>query len=94
MMMKDGGFPLRKWTSNSEKFREMVAASEQEERHQDGNNKTNQPISDQDNPWLKGLNNIARVLGLLCNVQSDYFHFDPTELLQYASNLPQRSDLV
>ena len=66
----------------------MVAASEQVERHQDGNNEANQPISDQDYTSLKGSNNIARVLGLLWNVQSDDFHFDPTELLQYASNLP------
>ena len=96
VLMKDGGFPLRKWTSNSEKFREMVAASEQAERHQrqDGNSKTNQPISYQDNTLLTSSNNIAKVLGLLWNVQSDDFHFDPTELLEYASNLPPRKRSV
>ena len=89
-MMKDGGFPLRKCTSNSEKFCEMVAVSEQAERHQhqDGNSKTDQPISDQDNTSLTSSNNIAKVLGLLWNVQSDDFHFDPMELLQYTSKLP------
>lgn len=30
-LMKDGGFTLRKWTSNSKAFRERVASSEQEE---------------------------------------------------------------
>jgi hypothetical protein len=86
-IMKDGGFTLRKWTSNSRKFREIVEENECQQRHEN-TDKPNINQSSQDDTSSKSSNEIAKVLGLHWNVRSDEFQFDPTELVEYALTLP------
>lgn len=86
-IMKDGGFTLRKWMSNSKKFRETVAKNEEQQLFKN----TNKPSINQESDCVtssSSSNEIVKVLGLHWNVDSDEFQFDPTELIEYALTLP------
>ncbi|CAB3999850.1 Hypothetical predicted protein [Paramuricea clavata] len=85
-IMKDGGFTLRKWMSNSKKFREMVEKNEEHQSYVNADKPTlNQGKQD---VTQTSSNEIVKVLGLHWNVQSDVFQFETTELVRYALTLP------
>ena len=96
-IMKDGGFNLGKWTSNSTMFQERVT---KDEKTQAAGSLSNMPESTDENNMIgrKTLSErycstetgqgYAKVLGLTWNVKTDQFEYDFSKLLEYMKSLP------
>ncbi|KAL9954863.1 hypothetical protein ACROYT_G042448 [Oculina patagonica] len=93
-IMKDGGFSLRKWNSNCQSFREkiklkkiksaMEAPAEESETAQ--NLKREESASAKDvKPETE---QFVKILGIYWDVIRDEFHYDLSELIEYAEALP------
>jgi hypothetical protein len=94
-MTKDGGFNLRKWTSNSTTLQERVTRDE--EMQATGSNMPEGP----DESNMNGRKTLSerycpsetergyvKVLGLTWNVKTDQFEYDFSKLLGYMEALP------
>lgn len=96
-IMKHGGFSLRKWNSNCQSFREKIKQDEErkgqsameapaEESETAQNLKREESASDKDvKPETE---QFVKILGIYWDVIRDEFHYDLSELIEYAESLP------
>ena len=95
-IMKDGGFKLRKWSSNSTMFQERVAKDEKMQasgannmpKSIDENNMNDRKTLSERQCSAETEQGRVKVLGMTWNVKTDRFEYDFSKLLEYMKSLP------
>ena len=95
-IMSQGGFNLRKWSSNSHELMKAIEDCENQQSRPHESSKQGATMED-DESYAKASttpgdceskNEIVKVLGLNWDTASDEFFFDPSDLCSYGNSLP------
>lgn len=97
-IMKEGGFNLRKWVTNSSELRQHIMENEHSlntEQNNVDSTKSEHKVSEDDQSYTKSTlnsivasnDNVVKVLGVHWDTQTDMFLYDFTDLINYAQSL-------
>jgi len=96
-IIKEGGFSLRKWNSNCQSLRERIKQDEESKTEltmeaPPNENESVQNHEEEESSETEATksktDHFAKILGIYWDVIRDEFHFDLSELIEYAESLP------
>ena len=96
-IMKDGGFSLRKWNSNCQSLHEKIkqdekrkgqSAMEAPPKESEITQNVKKEESSSANDGKLETEQLVKILGIYWDVIQDEFHYDLSELIEYAEDLP------